>query len=109
MKYNDRTTKDLNRKWEQREISDPGEIYRRKCVKELTKMVLGCGIDSDWWSLIPKDIKYQIYQNYSMSRAFSKKENVSVPSIREFINDNKKDHWVDQSKLRDIKLNRLLK
>jgi hypothetical protein len=113
MKYNDRTTKALNQpwsyKWEQREIPNSGELYRRKCIKELTRKVLVCGIDPDWWSLISKDRKYQIHQNYSMLRAFSKKEGVLLPSIREYIDENKKDYWVDQSKLRDIKLNRLLK
>ena len=109
MKYHDRATKVLNRKWEQRETPDSSEIYRRKCIKELTRKVLVSGIDPDWWSLISKDRKYNIHQNYSMLKAFSKKEGVSDPSIREYIDENKKDYWVDQSKLRDIKLNRLLK
>jgi hypothetical protein len=109
MKYHDKATKALNHKWEQREVADYSEIYRRKCIKELTRKVLISGIDPDWWSLISKDRKYSICQNYSMLKALSKKEGVSVPPIKEYIDENKKDYWVDQSKLRDIKLNRLLK
>lgn len=109
MKYHDKATKALNHKWKQREVADSSEIHRRKCIKEITRKVLISGIDPDWWSLISKDRKYLIHQNYSILRAFSKREGVSIPSIKEYIDENKKDYWVDQSKLRDIKLNRLFK
>ena len=109
MKYHDRATKVLNRKWEQREVTDSSDIYRRKCVKELTIKVLRSGIDPDWWSLLSKDRKYQIHQNYSMLKALCKREGISVQSIKEYIDENKQDYWADQSKLREIKLNRLLK
>jgi len=44
MKYNDKHTRLLQHKYDNREISSPQDIYRKKIVKEFSRKVLSLGI-----------------------------------------------------------------
>jgi hypothetical protein len=105
MKYNDKHTRLLQHKYDNREISSPQDIYRKKIVKEFSRKVLSLGIDPDWWELVHKDDKYMLHYNFR----FLKNNNENdTTTLSQFISDNKQYIKIDEVKLRDIKLNKLI-
>jgi hypothetical protein len=107
MKYSDKSTRIISQKFQEKEVSDFYEIRKRRIIKDFSKKVISSGIDRDWWSLVSKEDKYQICRNYNILK-LNKMANVETPSIKEYIEMNS-DGLVDVSKLREIKLNRILR
>lgn len=116
MKYNDRQTQLLKRKHDNRKMSDSfdrlTQAHRKKVIKVFNKQVLSCGIDPDFWSLVDKETKYQIYSNFQIYKAMSsdpsKNSNENTLSLFEYIQNNKHRYGVDPAKVREKKLNRLI-
>lgn len=126
MKYNDRQTQLLKRKHDNRKMSDSfdrlTQAHRKKVIKVFNKQVLSCGIDPDFWSLVDKETKYQIYSNFQIYKAMSSdpsknrttlqylssNSNENTLSLFEYIQNNKHRYGVDPAKVREKKLNRLI-
>jgi hypothetical protein len=107
MKYNDRGTKLLTYKHKNKQetTTDFYEVYRNKIVKKFSREVLISGVDPEWWSLVSKEKRYSLCQNYEFAKTFTSGEKVN---LKDYVEKNKKD-LVDISKLRELKLRKLLK
>ena len=105
MKYNDRHTRLLNHKYESREAPNQQDIYRNKIIKQFSKKAIDVGIDPDWWELVSKSDRYSLYCHFNYLKNFNEKD---TTTLYEFITNNKNIVTVDEVKLRNIKLNRIL-
>lgn len=102
MKYNDRHTQLINRRWDNREVPD----QRNKQIKEFSKMVLKSGFDPDWWSLVSKEDKWSLCSNFRVLKNFDKTDKTT---LGQFISNNKPKIKIDEAKLRDMKLSKILR
>lgn len=106
MKYNDRHTQLINRKYDNREIPDQHEVYRNKIIKQFSKQVLELGFDPDWWSVVSKIDKWNLYSNFRSLKNFDKTDKTT---LGQFISNNKPKIKIDEAKLRDMKLSKILR
>ena len=123
MKYKDKHTHLLNYKFNKTTSGqNTVEIYRKKLIKQFSKEVLKSGFDPDWWSLVSRDEKYHLLLNWNLINNGNIHKNTGISAnytitelpeqdcnsrLYQFILSNKPK--IDQSKFRDIKLNRVLK
>ncbi len=106
MKYNDRHTRLLSRKWDGREAPDPYDVHRNKLIKQFSKQVLQLGFDPDWWSLVSKDDRWNLYSNCRFLKNFDKTDKTT---LGQFISNNKPKIKIDEARLRDMKISKILK
>ncbi len=106
MKYNDRHTRLLNRRWDNREVPDQYEVHRNKLIKEFSKQVIQLGFDPDWWSLVSKEERWSLYSNFRFLKNFNKEDKTT---LGQFISNNKPKIKIDEAKLRDMKLSKILR
>jgi len=110
MKYNDKQTRLLSVKYDNRIVKevDYFDQFLKKRLKEFSKRVIKSGIDKDWWGLVSKEQKMTLMNEYFF-QADRHATIYSEKSIANFITNNKSNIIVDMRIFRDIKISRVLR
>jgi len=104
MKYRDKHTNLINFKFKNKEVKMYYATQEDKNLKNFSKKILQSGVDPDFWSLLDIPSKIRIMNNYNFYKAFENSED----DLLKFVN-GVKYKYIEHDKLREFKLNRLLK
>ncbi len=103
MKYRDKHTNLINFKFKNKEVKDYWVIQEDKDIKNFSKKVLQSGVDPDFWSLLDRESRVRIMRSYNFTTTIDEE-----CDLLKFVN-NIKYRFIDHGKLREFKLNKLLK